>query len=144
MRCLSSFLAEEKCTFTNMFIDIYNYNQLVYNIYKYFMGGDKVEIEAIQSLYNDSKINWSKHCLERMQERDITIDDVRKCINTGEIIEDYPADFPHPNCLIFGYTLKEEILHTVVGSDGNTLFIITAYYPSTDKFGNDLKTRKEK
>lgn len=44
-----------------------------------------MEIEAIQSLYNDSKINWPKHRLERMQERDITIDDVSKCINTGEI-----------------------------------------------------------
>lgn len=97
-----------------------------------------MEIETIQNLYKNAKLKWSKHCLERMQERDISIDDVKNCIQTGEIIENYPNDFPHPSCLIFGYTINQKILHTIVGSDGETLFFITAYYPSTDKFKGDL------
>lgn len=40
-----------------------------------------------------------------MQERDISRADVKNCIMHGEIIEDYPDDFPHPSCLIFGYTV---------------------------------------
>ncbi|MCM1160972.1 MAG: DUF4258 domain-containing protein [Roseburia sp.] len=63
---------------------------------------------------------------------------------SGEIIEDYPDDFPHPSCLIFGYTINRKILHTVVGSDSEYLYIITAYYPNTKKFMEDLKTRRIK
>ena len=79
-----------------------------------------------------------------MQERDISICDVESCLQKGEIIENYPDDFPYPSCLIFGHTEKNEVLHIVVGSNGDTLFFITAYFPSTDKFEQDLKTRKEK
>lgn len=94
--------------------------------------------------YPDDNIIWIKHCLERMGERGIKIADVKNCIKTGEIIEEYPDDFPNPSCLIFGVTTKSIVLHTVVGVDGKNLFIITAYYPTTDKFEEDLKKRREK
>ena len=102
-----------------------------------------MDIEQLQKLLNmSSNIKWSKHCLERIQERDISIADVKSCLQAGEIIEYYPNDFPHPSCLIFGYTQENKVLHIVVGSDGNILFFITAYFPDTDKFEKDLKTRK--
>ena len=103
-----------------------------------------MEIKQLQKLYNasDSNAKWAKHCLERMQERDISISDVESCLQTGEIIEDYPDDFPHPSCLIFGYTKENRILHIVAGTDGSTLFFITAYFSNTYKFEKDLKTRK--
>ncbi len=103
-----------------------------------------MDIKQLQSLYNasGSNIKWAKHCLERMQERDISINDVESCLHTGEIIEDYPDDFPHPSCLIFGYTKENKVLHLVVGSNVDTIFFITAYYPDTNKFETDLKTRK--
>lgn len=62
-----------------------------------------MEINNIRNLYNVSKIKWSAHCLRRMQERDISTDDVGNCIMSGEIIEDYPNDYPYPSCLVFGY-----------------------------------------
>ena len=67
-----------------------------------------MEIKQLQELYNtsDSNIKWAKHCLERMQERDISIMDVESCLQTGEIIEDYPDDFPHPSCLILDIQRK--------------------------------------
>ena len=103
-----------------------------------------MRIEDIQHYCTQSKIKWYKHALERMQERDISRADVKKCIMHGEIIEDYPDDFPHPSCLIFGYTVNEKVIHTVVSLDvGNdSIGIITVYFPSTDKFEADLKTRK--
>ena len=48
-----------------------------------------------------------------MQERDISRADVKKCVFEGEIIEDYPDDFPHPSCLIFGYTINDKINHKI-------------------------------
>lgn len=103
-----------------------------------------MDLKQLQRLYDtsDSNIKWAKHCLERMQERDISISDVESCLRTGKIIEDYPDDFPYPSCLIFGQTKGNKILHIVVGSDNSTLFFITAYFPNTDKFEKDLKTRK--
>ena len=79
-----------------------------------------------------------------MQERDISRADVKKCIRHGEILEHYPNDFLHPNGLIFGYTVNEKVIHAVVSLDaGNdSIGIITVYFPNTDKFEADLKTRK--
>lgn len=35
------------------------------------------------------------------------------------------------------------VIHVVLGYDGESVYIVTAYYPNTDKFEADLKTRKE-
>lgn len=103
-----------------------------------------MKIEEIKKLSEKSKIKWSTHCLERMQERDITRADVKNCIENGEIIEDYPDDFPYPSCLVFGYNTNNNVIHVVVGSNGEFLYIITVYIPTTEVFENDLKTRKRK
>jgi hypothetical protein len=36
------------------------------------------------------------------------------------------------------------VLHVVVGTDNQFLYIITAYYPDTIKFMEYLKTRRER
>ena len=64
-----------------------------------------MNLEIYQQLCAESKILWTQHCLQRMQERDISRADVKNGIATGEIIEDYPDDFPNPSCLIFGYNV---------------------------------------
>ena len=103
-----------------------------------------MDIHRIQTLFQKRSVKWSTHCLERIQERDISRDDVRSCVFQGEIIEDYPNDYPYPSCLIFGYTTQGRVLHIVIGADETTAYIITAYYPGADKFGADLRTRKER
>ena len=100
-------------------------------------------LAAYQALCTGSRIIWTQHCLERMQERDISRADVKNGILTGEIIEEYPDDYPHPSCLIFGYTINNRILHIVAGCDSINIYIITAYYPDTKKFEEDLKTRRK-
>lgn len=103
-----------------------------------------MNIQKIQDYCIQSKMKWYKHALERMQERDISRQDVKNCIMQGEIIEDYPDDFPHPSCLIFGWTMDQKVIHVVVSldEDQDTIGIITVYYPSVEKFEKDLKTRK--
>ena len=102
----------------------------------------KLSIDTIQKLCTQGKIRWTVHGLERLQERDIRIADVKNCILNGEIIEEYPDDYPHPSCLVFGYTVNHVVLHLVVGADENYIYVITAYYPDTIKFEDDLKTRR--
>ena len=103
-----------------------------------------MDLELCRRLCLESKIIWTQHCLERMQERDISRADVTNGIQTGEVIENYPDDYPNPSCLVFGYTVNGRILHIVVGCDMINIYIITAYYPDTSKFENDLKTRKKR
>ena len=81
---------------------------------------------------------------ERMLKRDISQNDVVTCIKSGEIIEDYLDDYPHPSCLIFGYTADERVLYVVAGIDGEYLFVITTYIPDIEKFEEDMKTRRKK
>lgn len=57
-----------------------------------------------------------------MQERDIATADVKNCIMSGEIIEEYPDDFPVPSALVFGYCVKGTVLHTVCGTDGQFIY----------------------
>ena len=69
-----------------------------------------MNIKIYQKLCAELKILWTQHCLQRMQERDISRLDVKNVIATGEIIEDYPDDYPNPSCLIFGYSVNGHII----------------------------------
>lgn len=100
-----------------------------------------IKIETIQNLVDKGEFLWSQHCLERIQERNISRDSVFKAIAAGEIIESYDDDFPHPSCLILGFENKSP-LHVVCGCDGSTVFVVTAYVPDKTKFESDFKTRK--
>ena len=102
-----------------------------------------MKIESIRTMLDSKAVKWSTHCLEKMAERDINIEEVKSCISNGEIIEDYPNDFPYPSCLIYGLGMDKRVIHVVVGSDGFSAYIITAYIPNTVKFEEDLKTRRK-
>lgn len=53
----------------------------------------------------------------------------------------YPDYWLNLACLILGYMADNKILHVVVGLD-DYVHIVTAYFPSTEKFESDMKTRK--
>lgn len=104
----------------------------------------EITIDLLRELCDNRRIIYSVHSLERLQERDIFRKDVVSAIRTGEIIEQYPDDTPYPSCLVYGSSARNKPLHVVCAYDGNSIIVITAYYPSLDKFEADLKTRKER
>jgi hypothetical protein len=91
---------------------------------------------------NSDNVFLTAHSIERITERGLKYEDIISAINSGEIIEQYPEDFPNPSCLILGINCKNEYIHIVCGTDDEYLWIITAYYPDEDKWENDYKTRK--
>ena len=101
-------------------------------------------IETIKEYVKKRKIDWTKHCLNRLNQRDISISDIKNAINSGDIIEYYYDDYPYPSCLILGYELNNKVLHIVCGMSDDLVHMITAYYPDTDKWEDDMKTRREK
>lgn len=101
-----------------------------------------IDIKNIQEYCKNDRLLFSNHALERIRQRGIKIKDIESCIMSGEIIEQYPDDFPFPSCLIFGACVNGKILHVVASDEGTASRIITAYFPNLDKFESDLKTRK--
>lgn len=114
----------------------------VLNILKGKHKMNELTIELLQKLCNNNSVLWTAHALRRLQERSIYREDVFNAISTGKIIEQYPDSYPHPACLVLGMSLNNEHLHIVVGCDGDVATIITAYFPTPDKFKSDLETRK--
>lgn len=104
----------------------------------------KINLSDIQKICPLENIEITLHAAKRLEQRKISINDVISCIMNGEIIEDYPEDYPFPSCLILGASQNKTMIHTVLGSDLETIWIITAYIPDTENWKADLKTRKEK
>ena len=103
-----------------------------------------MNIDEINQFLTDGKIKWSAHGLMRIQERDLTVDDLKIAISTGEIIENYPEESPaKSSVLIYGKNKDGKVIHIVIGYDEEQLYFVTAYYPSIEKFENDLKTRRK-
>lgn len=103
----------------------------------------ELKIEELRKICVPENIEITLHAAKRLEQRNISINDVIFCIHEGEIIEQYPDDYPYPSCLILGFSVKKKYIHVVVGSNLETLWIITAYYPDLNKWKQDLRTRKE-
>lgn len=107
------------------------------------MNKDLLNIDIIREYIKQRKIDWTKHCLNRLNQRNILILDVKIAINNGKIIEYYYDDYPYPSCLIVGYNINNRILHIVCGMSNDLVHIITAYYPDDNKWEEDMKTRRK-
>lgn len=102
-----------------------------------------IDIENLREYYRQSKVFMSGHASNRCMQREIMQKDIKNCVMTGEIIEQYPDDFPWPSCLIFGHGEDNKVVHVVASDNGQYSRIITAYIPNTETFEMDLKTRKK-
>ncbi len=103
----------------------------------------ELTIETLRTICCLENIEITLHAAKRLEQRGISITDIINCINSGKIIEQYPNDYPFPSCLILGLSIKAQYLHAVVGSNSETLWIVTAYYPDSEKWEPDFQTRKE-
>ncbi len=91
----------------------------------------------------NGNIEWQRHALERMLERGISREFVKKTLMTGKIIEDYPDDKSYPSALFLGW-IEGKPFHVVVAlnSIANYCYVITAYKPDLEHFKSDFKTRR--
>ncbi len=104
---------------------------------------ETIDIAVLRSLVSERHIVWTEHLALRLRERGIKRADVIAGIQNGEIIEHYPDDMPFPSCLILGTAVDGKPLHVVCALDpGVNCCMITAYYPNSDKWESDNKTRK--
>jgi hypothetical protein len=70
----------------------------------------------------------------------ISPSEVRKAVESGTIIEDYPEDPRGHSCLIL--EAESRPLHVVCSPKSNYLAIITAYLPDPNQWSEDFKRRR--
>lgn|SRR5574344_479953 len=100
-----------------------------------------LKIEELRKLVLENKIRWTNHVVVRLIQRNIQQNEVKNAILNGEIIEQYEKDYPYPSVLVLGIGNNKSI-HIICGTNGEELWIITAYYPESSKWDIDKKTRK--
>jgi hypothetical protein len=102
-----------------------------------------VNIENLRKYYEKDMVFITGHAAERFKQRGIKAKDIKNAVSNGEIIEQYPEDFPFPSCLILGKDRKDQWIHVVMSDEGTSSRIITAYYPDADKWNENYKIRKD-
>ena len=102
-----------------------------------------ISIADLQRLCIDGSIRWTGHVLKRLLQRGISQASVVQAILNGEIIEQYPDDYPYPSCLLLGLSVAGDPLHVVCGQGKNEIWMITAYHPDPAEWEDDLKTRRK-
>lgn len=103
-----------------------------------------IDIEQLRTLNTAEHIAITEHARQRLVERGIFVNDIIRCIDTGEIIKQYEDDKPFPSCLILGAAVDGEYIHVVASHDSEWIYLITAYHPDVDIWEPDFKTRKER
>ena len=68
-----------------------------------FAVGWGVTVEDIAQHLEKRSLRWTDHIFERLAQRGIRMDDVIVALGNGEIIEQYPNDYPFPSCLVLGH-----------------------------------------
>ena len=102
-----------------------------------------IDIIELRYYFENDAVLISDHAAMRFRQRGLKVKDIRCAVNNGEIIEQYPDDFPFPSCLILGKTSDGRYIHVVMSDEGNISRIITAYNPDYEKWEEQLKVRKE-
>lgn len=83
------------------------------------------------------------HAVRKMFQRRISDSEIRELIETGVIIEEYPADVPYPSFLLSG-AVSGRPLHGVMAYNNvdREAIVITAYEPDPDSWSDNFMRRK--
>ena len=72
----------------------------------------------------------------------ISVQEVRRVVLRGEIVEDYPEDARGRSCLMLGTGEAGRKIHVVCAPRAEYLAIITAYVPETDEWDSGFRIRR--
>ena len=95
-------------------------------------------IEAILS----HRVRITEHA-EEVQADHLSFDEVLGSVMRGEVIEEYPNDWPYPSCLIYGETFDGAPVHSVwaYNESNGWVVLITVYRPDPRRWIDWRKRR---
>lgn len=100
---------------------------------------------VIESLKRN-RFRISHHATLRRVEREISIEELKRVLLNGKIIERNPKDKPYPSFLVLGWLRSGDPLHVKCsrGTKEPRLRIVTLYEPSDQEWEKDYRTRKRR
>ena len=95
-----------------------------------------MELSDITSAIIAGRIVPTDHADEKAEIEGLQMSEVHQATLRGEIIEDYPNDFPHPSCLILGYLDDGDPVHAVWAYNRSTeeAILVTVYLPHPERW----------
>lgn len=89
------------------------------------------------------RILFLPHAVKQMSRPDrmISSDEVRRVIEAGEVIEEYPGDARGHSCLLLGGGQDGRAIHVVCSPKADYLAVITAYLPDPHAWQDGFRTR---
>ena len=94
-------------------------------------------------MVKSDRLVFRVHAIQRMFQRQISEDDVKHVLVTGQVIEDYPEDVRGHSCLMLGRGVEDRPVHVVCTPTRDYLAVITAYLPSAEQWASDWRTRRK-
>ena len=98
-----------------------------------------LDILELRKLCIPKNIRITLHAAKRLEQRRIFLKDVIACIMNGEIIEQYPDDYPYPSCLILGMSIEDKYLHVVIVTIFSNIDAVEQYFA----FGRVIQAAKQ-
>ena len=92
-----------------------------------------------------ARLRFRIHAILQMEERDLTVEDVRTALENGEDIESRPDDDPYPARLVLGLC-RVGVLHVAVRDniEDDEIIVETAYVPDPALWEPGFKKRRRK
>ena len=99
-------------------------------------------LDLVDAIRRD-RLRITDHADEEAQADRFSYDDIFYSVHHGEIIEQYPDDFPFPSCLVYGSTRDGDPVHSVWAYKASNQWavLITVYRPDPDRWIN-WRTRR--
>jgi hypothetical protein len=98
--------------------------------------------DIVQAIYR-GRFLVSDHADEEARNDRLSLDEIAASVTGGEVIEDYPRDYPYPGCLVLGFNGRGEPIHSVWAYNELPGFavLITAYRPAPERW-TDWRVRR--
>ena len=105
----------------------------------------EMDIQNILNSIRNSRVRITDHADEEAFDDGLTFDEIYFSVMHGEVIEDYPHDWPYPSCLIMGKNFSGEPIHSVWAYNpaNRWTVLITVYRPNPEQW-IDWKMRIKK
>jgi hypothetical protein len=89
------------------------------------------------------KVFYRAHAVQRMFEREISVEKIHRALEAGDVIEDYSAEMPEPSRLLMG-TQGRRPFHVVTSEnpEAGEVTVITVYLPDVGKWKKDFRSRR--
>ena len=96
------------------------------------------ELKLIRGGVKEGYYFITQHAEIEAVEEDVTEEDIKEAVLSGQVVENYPEHRRGPCCLISGSTRKGRLIH-IVCTTKKPVTIITVYEPKPPKWITPLK-----